>query len=153
MTESRKLKILFIPRWFPNRVEPLNGVFIKRHALSVALMHSVSVLYVNADPSLESKKYEMESVVEDGIFIIRVYYSNSFPNVPVASTLRKFFRYLKACKIGIKVINEKFGIPDVVHIHVLARTFLSAYYYCFLTFEYFILLCLYFKYCENEFTC
>jgi len=129
MVPGRNLKILFIPRWFPNRVDPFNGIFIKRHALAVSSMHRVAVLYVNADPVLRDKVYELESAVEDNLSITRVYYNNSCINIPVISTFIKFFRYLKACRMGIKVIHEKFGTPDITHIHVLARTFLPAYYF------------------------
>ena len=128
---NRQLKILFIPRWYPNRVNPLNGVFIQRHALSVAIQHKVAVLFVNADPNMKNKVYNVESTVEEGITAVRVYYNNSFPNIPLISSFIKFYRYLRACKIGIKVVNEKFGIPDVSHIHVLSRTFFSAFYYQF----------------------
>jgi len=102
----------------------LNGVFIKRHALSVALKHEVAVLYVNADPGLKEKLYDLDCEVEEGIFTVRVYYNNSG-----VSAFVKFYRYLKASKLGVNRVKEKFGIPNVSHIHVLARTFLPAYYY------------------------
>lgn len=122
---TKNLKILFIPRWYPNRTDSLKGIFIKRHALSVGLKHKVAVLFVNADPGMKKKIYDSEFSIEEGIATVRVYYNNS------ASTLIKFFRYLKSCWIGIKIINEKFGAPDISHIHVLARTFFIAYYYKF----------------------
>ena len=123
---GKKLKILFIPRWYPNRVDPLNGIFIKRHALSVALKHQVAVLFVNADPQLKDVKYEQTFSVEDGISTVRVYYNNSLVNIPVLSSLIKFYRYSMACRMGIKVVEEKFGTPDICHIHVLSRTFIPA---------------------------
>lgn len=123
---AKKLNILFIPRWYPNRVAPLNGIFIKRHALAVALKHRVGVLFVNADPGMKDKTYDLEQVVEDGIFTVRVYYNNSVPGIPFLSSLIKFYRYSIACRMGIKVVEEKFGKPDISHIHVLSRTFIPA---------------------------
>ncbi|MBI4930786.1 MAG: glycosyltransferase family 4 protein [Bacteroidetes bacterium] len=120
---KKNLKILFIPRWYPDRNDPLKGIFIRRHALSVALKHKVAVLFVNADPEMKNKIYDSEFSVEDGISTARVYYNNSAPS------FIKFFRYLKSCRLGIKIIKEKFGTPDISHIHVLARTFFIAYYY------------------------
>ena len=131
MTERKNLKILFIPRWYPGRVDPLNGIFIKRHALSVAIKHQVAVLYISADSRMKDKIYDFEFVEEDGLKVCRVYYNNNLPNIPFISSGIKFFRYLRACRKGIKIINEKFGVPDISHIHVLARTFFSAYYYKF----------------------
>ena len=128
---AKTLKILFIPRWYPGRVDPLNGIFIKRHALSVATKHEVAVLYVSADPEMKAKIYDSEFVVEEGLKTCRVYYNNNFPSIPLIATAVKFFRYLRACKRGINILNEKFGSPDVSHIHVLARTFFIAWYYKF----------------------
>lgn len=131
MTYRKNLKILFIPRWYPNRIDNLKGIFIKRHAIAVALKHQVAVLYVNADPKMKDKMYDSEFSAEDGISTVRVYYNNSFPDIRFISSVIKFFRYLKSCMLGIKIINEKFGTPDISHIHVLARTFFPAYYYKF----------------------
>lgn len=80
---------------------------------------------------MKDKIYDTEFLVEEGIPTVRVYYNNSFPAIPILSAAVKFFRYLKSCRIGIKMINEKFGKPDISHIHVLVRTFFSAYYYKF----------------------
>ncbi len=126
---SNKLKILFIPKWYPSRVHEHNGNFIHRHALAVSMKHPVAVLFVSADPAMKDKMYETEYELENEISTVRVYYNNSLKNIPVVSSLIKFYRYLNACKIGIKVVNAKFGVPDISHIHVLARTFLPAYYY------------------------
>lgn len=109
-------------------MDPLNGIFIKRHALAVAIKHNVGVLYVNADPALRDKIYDVEFSVEDGISTVRVYYNNSLVQIPLVSSLIKFYRYIKACRIGIGLVKEKFGKPDISHIHVLVRTFLPAHF-------------------------
>jgi len=123
---SNPLKILFIPRWYPNRTDALNGIFIKRHALAVAMKHQVAVLYVNADPNLKDTLYEIVESQEDKILTICVYYNNSVLPIPIYSSVVKFFRYLVAGKIGAEVIKNKFGNPDISHIHVLSRTSLLA---------------------------
>lgn len=123
------LSILFIPRWYPNRTEWLKGIFVKRHAQAVALKHKVSVLFVGADPDMKDKIFDLQYVVEEGIPTVRVYYNNSLPAIPLIAPLIKFYRYLSACKKGIKVILEKSGKPDISHIHVLTRTFFPAFYF------------------------
>ncbi len=126
---KENLKILFIPRWYPNRVNPMSGIFIKRHALAVALKHKVAVLFVNADPCMKDKIYDSEFSNEDGILSVRVYYNNSIPAIPFISRAIKFYRYFKSCKKGIGIMEKEFGTPDISHIHVLARTFFIAYFY------------------------
>lgn len=125
---SKRLKILFIPKWYPSRVHEYNGDFIRRHALSVALMHDVSVLFISADPRLKNKIYDTEFEVDHGVTTVRVFYNNSLVHIPALSSIIKFYRYLKACRMGIKMIKERFGAPDISHVHVLLRTFLPAYF-------------------------
>lgn len=121
--------VLFIPKWYPSRVHALNGNFIRRHALAVAIKHKVAVLFVSADPDMKSKVFDLEYEVDQGIETVKVFYNNSFPKFPFFSSLLLAYRYLKACAIGIRVINEKFGKPDLCHIHILARTYFIAWYY------------------------
>lgn len=110
----------------------LNGSFIRQHALAVAMKHSVSVLFISADPAMKDKTYHTEFEIDQGILTARIFYNNSLPNIPFIASIIKFFRYLKSCRMGIRIINEKFGKPDICHIHVLARTFFVACYYkCF----------------------
>lgn len=128
---KKNLKILFIPRWYPNRVDMLKGIFVKRYVHAVALKHCAAVLFVNADPAMKDKIYESEFKIEEGIDTVRVYYNNSLPNIPFFSSVIKFYRYIRSCRMGIKIMNRKFGVPDISHIHVLARTFFPAYFYKF----------------------
>jgi glycosyltransferase involved in cell wall biosynthesis len=123
------LSILFIPRWYPNRTDWQKGIFVKRHAQAVALKHKVAVLYMGADPYMKDKIFELDYLVEEGIPTVRVYYNNSLPAIPLIAPLIKFYRYLRACIKGIKVILEKHGKPDLSHIHVLTRTFFPAFYF------------------------
>ena len=126
---TSKRKILFIPRWYPGRVDPLKGIFIRRHALSVSLKNEVSVLFISADPGMKNKIYETEILEDEGLKTVRVYYSNSTGSFPVWSLFLKFYRYLKAAHIGIRKMQELIRQPDIVHIHVLSRTFLPAFYF------------------------
>ena len=42
-------KILWLCSWYPNKMEPFNGDFIKRHAEAVSLYEDVQVIYVVRD--------------------------------------------------------------------------------------------------------
>ena len=50
---NKKIKVLFISSWFPNRIHPANGDFVERHAQAAALYNEVAVLYVQAEPGYE----------------------------------------------------------------------------------------------------
>jgi glycosyltransferase involved in cell wall biosynthesis len=128
---SSKPKILFIPKWYPSRVHEQNGDFIERVALAVAMKHKVAVLFVCADPDMKDKSYDVAFELKHGITIVKVFYNNSLPDFLNFSPVIKFFRYLKSCRKGMRLIEEKFGTPDIAHIHVLTRPLFAAYYYNF----------------------
>lgn len=45
MPENKKLKILFLPAWYPSAKNPVEGIFIKEHTRAVSLYDEVVVLY------------------------------------------------------------------------------------------------------------
>ena len=74
---NKKLRILFLAGWFPNRFQPYYGIFIKRHAIAVSKFCNVVVLYVRSDPNLKNKMYDIEEIQENGIFIVNLYFNSS----------------------------------------------------------------------------
>ena len=51
---KKRLNILFTVAWYPNRMQPGDGVFVEKHAKSLAVNHDVNVLMVKTDPSVDS---------------------------------------------------------------------------------------------------
>ena len=47
--------MLFLASWYPNRVIPGNGIFIRKHTEAVALIQNVYVLHIITDPLLEKQ--------------------------------------------------------------------------------------------------
>lgn len=45
MQRNKKLKILFLPAWYPSEKNSAAGIFIREHAKAVALYNDVTVLY------------------------------------------------------------------------------------------------------------
>src|SRR5436190_4387014 len=93
-------KVLFITRWYPNRVDKLDGNFIENHARAVALYCDIAVLYVGADASMSDKRYDWEMKEEYGFPVVRVWYQNNDVSKKGIGRIIKFFRYLKATSIG-----------------------------------------------------
>ena len=121
-------KVLFLTRWYPNRVDKLDGNFIENHARAVALYCDLAVLYVGADPNMSDRKFDSEESTEFGIPIVRVWYRNN--DVPKEGFGRviKFFRYLKATRVGWKLMRNRWGVPQVSHVHIFTRPVLLAFY-------------------------
>ncbi len=111
--KKNKLHILFLNSWYPNRLQPQNGNFIKRHAAAVARKCNVSSLHVIADHGV--KNYEMFARHANGFFEVLVYYPKSkYP-------WRKFFDYITAHKIGFERIKKELGNVDITHLNVTYR--------------------------------
>lgn len=113
---KQRKKILFIARWYPDRHDPMPGLFVRRHAEAVNLFADVTVLYVVADKTLTPGKVIRDEVLHGGIREVRIYFGKS--SFGVLNALRYLEHYLK----GVESLDQ----PDVVHVHVLSRTALPA---------------------------
>ncbi len=109
-------KILFIPRWYPDRHDSMLGLFVQKHAQAVSLFHEVSVLYVTADSSLAAGKIHEDQTVFEGIREHRIYFGKYKLEVCNAWAYAKNYLY------GISVLKKKSDLPDIVHVHILSRT-------------------------------
>ena len=125
MTGTRP-KILFLPKWYPNRYDPMPGLFVKNQAEAVSRFCDVAVLYVHEDVDCPNT-YEVDFAEEEKLIVVRVYYRISSTNFPVAGNFLKIFRFFKAYWLGFNVLNTYH--PDLLHVHVLTRTGLVALLY------------------------
>ncbi|MFN9596668.1 MAG: glycosyltransferase [Bacteroidota bacterium] len=115
MPNTRK-KILFVSRWYPDRHDPMPGLFVRRHAEAVNLFADVTVLYVTADATLPSGKVIRDESIQGGIREVRIYFGKS------SIGLVNAWRYLKHYLHAVKFLEA----PDLVHVHVLSRTAIPA---------------------------
>lgn len=114
-------RILFIAKWYPNRMDAYNGVFIQAHARAVAMHHKVAVLFVHSDKTVKDD-FEIDTKEEHGITVCRVYYPKS------RNKTMGLWAYLKAIKLGYENLEKHLGKPDLLHAHVMARAALAAFW-------------------------
>lgn len=119
MATNRK-KILFIARWYPDRHDPMLGLFVKKHALAVQQLHDVTVLYVTADPALKPGKIEISEAITEGIHEWRIYFGKH------RYEWQNAFCYMMAYFRGLELITRQYGKPDWSHVHVLSRAAMPA---------------------------
>ena len=109
--------VLHLARWYPNRYDPMFGLFVRRHIEAVSQFTDVSVVYVHpVEKGLLKTKYEVTLSVNPFPEIIVYYASNQNTSSPV-----KMFRFLKAVWLGIKKAKETGGRFQRVHVHILTR--------------------------------
>lgn len=129
---TKKLHILFLPRWYPHRYDPMFGLFVARHAKAVAKNADVSVLYVHPDNQLKSDVEVVQSNKE-GVYSLNFYFKKSKLKPALFAALINLYRF-KICQWkGFRQITKDRGKIDLVHVHVLTRLGVVALFYKFLT--------------------
>lgn len=116
---DKKRNILFISGWYPSRVEPFLGNFVEKHAEAVALDSNVAVLHACSDPQLSRKRFEHTVQTIKGVLTVHVYFKKVRHRIPVISQLQKLFRYKKAHRIGLRILEENGWNYDLVHLNIL----------------------------------
>lgn len=102
----KNIHVLFLCGWFPSRVLPTNGDFIKRHAQAVSKFHKVSVMHIVSCANT-SHKYEIESE-NTGNLSIHIAYVRATGN-PITKLKRFWNAYIK-----LLAFIEPF---DIIHLN------------------------------------
>jgi len=109
---QRKLRILFVPSWYPEPGYPIRGIFIKNHAQCLKEDADLQVLYAWGGPGLD---FRIETKTDDGIPTTYV----TFPfNGKSKTSIGYIIRYLRAIRKGYKTIIQQDWEPDLFHAHV-----------------------------------
>ena len=130
MQDQKKIKVLFLPKWYPNRYDPMPGLFIQRQAEVVSSYCDVSVLYVH-EGGRGKYDYEVVDSLENNVHVIRIYYRDFTSGPGLLRKTVRLFRLLRASRIGFRRMRA--CSPDIVHVHVLTRLGLLAMVYRFFT--------------------
>ncbi len=111
--EERRLKILFLPAWYPSEKNQVAGVFVREHAQAVALYNEVTVLYNEGAEKHVKGLYKIVSdKTEDGIRTMRIRHKKS----PIPKT--SYFIYLWSIFKAFRKLIYEGQRPDIIHAHV-----------------------------------
>ncbi len=120
--KKSSLKVLHLARWYPNRYDPMPGLFIQRHIEAVGNYCNVGVVYTHVVEDVKIKGiFDLEVSVINGVPTARVYYNNPKTQLPGIAQIIKAFRFYKANYLGIKEINRQMNGFDLIHVHILTR--------------------------------
>lgn len=118
---KENISVLHFARWYPNRYDPMFGLFIQRHAEAVALYARVGVVYVHAVADDGFVGNEVCYSFEKDVHTVRVYYPVSRSSFAIVKQILGLIRFYTACNAGRKRIHKEIGLADVIHIHILSR--------------------------------
>lgn len=124
MEANKKIKnihVLYLPRWYPNKYDPMPGLFIQRHGIAASNHCKVSILYVHADENQKNNTYLVEKTNEEGLFTIRIYFKKSNIRVKPLAHLINLYRFFKSHSKGLNLIRQNEGKIHLIHVHVLTR--------------------------------
>ena len=111
--KGKRLKILFLPAWYPSMKNPVAGIFIKEHAKAVSLYNEVIVLYNEGRDEDSNKTWKVVSdKIEDGIRTVRIKHRKS----PIPKTT--YFIYLWSMFGAFQKLLKEGWKPDIIHAHV-----------------------------------
>lgn len=122
-------KVLWLTSWYPNKLEPLTGDFIERHAKAASLRNHITVIHVVKDHlDVTPGASSVVNVAYPGFTHLTAY--NAYYKVrrgffSGALSLWKYFRVLTS--LVKKYIDEN-GRPDLVQVHVCYKAGLGALY-------------------------
>jgi glycosyltransferase involved in cell wall biosynthesis len=115
-----KYKILFLASWYPSRVNNVLGIFVKRKAEAMTRLCDVALIYVVDDNKLKEKNYELETITDNKVLTVRVYFK--IYQQKILNVIFYNIRYLKSYYLGWKEVKSKWGKPDLIHANVIDRS-------------------------------
>lgn len=113
---SKKLNILFLSSWYPNKVTPKNGNFIQKHAEAVAAHCTIFALHIIARKQTED--FVIETEFNNNVSETIVYYKKVTSKIPLLHQILKLSVRRKAHNLGYKSILKKVSKIDFVHLNI-----------------------------------
>jgi glycosyltransferase involved in cell wall biosynthesis len=111
------MKLLWLPSWYPSKIDPLAGDFIQRHALAVASYQPLQIIFVVKDEKARSRIHLEQSItgnLHETIAYFRPFRTGLRPLDRVIS----FLHYRSVSRQLVAKYIKQNGKPALVHVHV-----------------------------------
>ena len=119
---QKRLKVLFLPRWYSSKIDPMPGLFIERHAVVASLFADVAVLAIIPNGNLS----EVEIVRKDDLLTLRYYFKLGQTKSLIINKLINQIRWWFALLNGYRIVRSEMKGFDLLHVNVLTRLGLFA---------------------------
>ncbi|QIL76075.1 glycosyltransferase [Hymenobacter sp. HDW8] len=122
-----KPRVLMLPKWYPNRYDDQDGDFVARHVAAIAPHADVAVVFATVASGPLTAWIEREEELNAAVPVLRYYYRARPSGLPILDKLLKLLLYYWCVGQGYNQVVQRWGAnPDLVHVHVLLRTGLTA---------------------------
>lgn len=127
---ANQTSVLFLPTWYPHKYDSMFGLFICRHieAISPYIKNAI-VLYVHPSDYNTKTKYELEFIKRGNIHEYKIYYKKFKSKISFINLIINTFRYVNANRKGLKKIKKAQASFDIIHVNILTRAGVIAYYF------------------------
>ena len=115
---DEKIKVLFLPSWYPCESIKVNGIFVKEHVKAAQLFDNVAVLYGEPTPC-QSGLFSFWTDLEDGLPTFRFRYGSR--NI----WRLRFPQYIVASLLAFRKVIKIWGVPDVIHAQEPSSAFVA----------------------------
>lgn len=119
MSQQNKRKILFLPAWYPTRIDNMSGIFVRALGLAFEDHFKVDILHVAAD-KYANKLFEYTIDNDEGLETHIVYYKKPKAKNIITVTYEGIL-YALAVAIGYYKYRKQNKKPDIFHVFVLTR--------------------------------
>jgi glycosyltransferase involved in cell wall biosynthesis len=113
---KHKQNLLFMASFFPTRIFPFKGPFIKNFANVASNDFNLTILTVEADPELKSR-YAIEKSQVANFTQYTVFYNPNYSKIPLIKSILNFYHFLLGCINAYKSITNEKGAIDLHHLH------------------------------------
>jgi glycosyltransferase involved in cell wall biosynthesis len=107
---------LLLASFFPNKIFPVKGPFIKNFADNISATHAIAVLTVEADSQQQGFWY-LEKVNQANYPVYTVYYNHQKVPLPLIRSIITFFSFFFGLHQALKQIELENGPIELVHLH------------------------------------
>ncbi|UOQ53505.1 glycosyltransferase [Hymenobacter cellulosivorans] len=123
------MRILHLPKWYPHRYDDQDGDFVARHVAAIAPHAQVAVLFAAVARGPLPHWTDCEADLDGEIPTLRYYYRAQFTGLAPVDKALKLLLYFWCLAQGYRRLTTRWGgPPQLVHVHVLLRTGLFAWW-------------------------
>jgi glycosyltransferase involved in cell wall biosynthesis len=113
-----KQYILWLPSWYPNKLEPFSGDFIQRHAKAAALNNRITVIFFTQYGEGVSTDRNVSITATGALTEVIVYVPFRPSGFHLFDRLLYNFTFYYFSKRFLKKYFKEHGLPSLVHVHV-----------------------------------
>ncbi|OIP01980.1 MAG: hypothetical protein AUJ98_02690 [Bacteroidetes bacterium CG2_30_33_31] len=128
MVNPKEIKILHLARWYPNKFDPMFGLFVKKHVEATSLYCPNYVIYAHGSFDLKDSLL-IDYKSNTNLTEIIVYYKKVKFAIDFIANLINGILYLRAINKGFKRLKCEDKKFNLIHIHILSRLGIFGLYY------------------------